>query len=217
MSRSSRLMRVAAPLVTVAMVAGITVLATRSTGKTASACLAKNTHMAKLKTVDGAAIGKVIFGVHSSCTTKVKADLAGLTEGFHGFHVHTTGICDPEATDASQNPSPFFTAGSHWNRDTTDHGNHTGDMPPLMGMESGDANLFFTTDRFRVRNLMDDDGSAVIVHGSPDNLAHIPGTTSGGADRYHSHVYDTMGADEDSKKTGDAGARFACGVVKKIN
>lgn len=34
-----------------------------------------------------------------------------------------------------------------------------------------------TTDRFDVADLMDADGSAVIVHAAPDNLAHIPTRT----------------------------------------
>lgn len=33
--------------------------------------------------------------------------------GFHGYDVHTAGVCDPAATDAAGAPSPFFTAGGH--------------------------------------------------------------------------------------------------------
>nr|BFE86218.1 hypothetical protein GCM10020093_088190 [Planobispora longispora] len=52
-----------------------------------------------------------------------------------------------------------------------------------------------------MRQLSDKDGSAVIVHALPDNLAHIP-------ERYSTKI------DEMTLKTGDAGGRVACGVIK---
>ena len=59
---------------------------------------------------------------------------------------------------------------------------------------------------------MDADGSAIVVHASPDNLANIPS-------RYHSHTPDasstTFGADTSTIGTGDSGDRIACGVVQR--
>ena len=86
-------------------------------------------------------------------------------------------------------------------------------MPALLVMQDGTAVLRFKTDRFTLRELRDDDDSAVIVHAGPDNLAHTPATTSTGAERYHSHSENVFGADSASKATGDAGARFGCGIV----
>ena len=63
--------------------------------------------------------------------------------------------------------------------------------------------------------LFDRDGSAVIVHAGRDNYANIPATTPTGAERYHSHTEDVFGPDSASLATGDAGARFACGVVNR--
>lgn len=212
-----RITRVIAPLLAVAVLAaGVVYFATDGVGQTTSACRAQNKGVAQLKDVEGNSVGKVTFGVHASCKTKVTADLVGLSQGFHGFHVHTTGTCDPEATDASNNPSPFFTAGSHWNTSGSDHGSHTGDLAPVLAMDTGAAFQRSLTDRFQARELFDEDGSAVIVHAGSDNLANVPEKTSTGDKRYHSHAYDTFGPDEDSRKTGDAGTRFACGVVKRI-
>lgn len=208
MRTSSRSTRVLASLTAVALMAGAAFFATQVLGEETSACLEKNQAIAKLKDANGGSVGRVAFGVDSTCKTKVAADLKNVPEGFHGLHVHTTGACDPAA---------FTTAGGHWNKAEADHGNHTGDMPSVLGMDTGAGELDFLTDRFRVRELLGGDGSAVILHASPDNFANIPATTSSGGERYHSHAYDTAGADQDSRATGDAGTRFACGVVEKIN
>jgi len=149
--------------------------------------------------------------------TSVKIKAAGLAPGFHGFHVHAVGICDPAATDAGGNPSPFVTAGGHYNPVTTNtHGAHAGDMPPLLVAEDGTAWLKFVTDRFLPKELMDADGSAIVLHAGPDNLAHVPAATATGGERYHSHVDDVFGADTATKATGDAGARYGCAVLERV-
>ncbi len=136
----------------------------------------------------------------------VKARLSGLTPGFHGFHVHDVGTCEP--------PS-FTSAGDHLNPAGTIHGAHAGDMPPLLVAGDGTATMRFTTDRFTVRQLLDADGSSVIVHAGPDNLAHIPATTADGDERYHSHPEDVFGPDSLTTATGDAGGRTGCGVITR--
>ena len=170
--------------------------------------------VAKVQNAAGNPAGNVRFSRSDDGNVLVSARLRGLTPGFHGFHVHSVGVCDREATDPGGNPSPFLSTGSHYNPVATNtHGAHSGDMPALLVMQDGTAVLRFKTDRFTLRELRDDDGSAVIVHAGPDNLAHIPATTSTGAERYHSHSENVFGADSASKATGDAGARFGCGIV----
>jgi Cu-Zn family superoxide dismutase len=172
--------------------------------------------VAEMTSSTGASIGSVTFTRADDGKVLVKAAVSGLTPGFHGFHVHTTGTCDPAATDTSGNTVPFFSAGGHYNPVTTNtHGAHAGDMPPLLVAEDGTALLKFKTDRFKNSDLLDDDGSAVVFHAGADNLSHIPATTATGAERYHSHVDDVFGPDAATKATGDAGARFACGVVDR--
>jgi Cu-Zn family superoxide dismutase len=126
----------------------------------------------------------------------VRAAVRGLAPGFHGFHVHAVGECVP----------PFTSAGGHYNPGGSGHGQHAGDMLSLLVNADGAADLQFTTDRFSLTDLRDSDGSAVIVHASPDNFAHIP-------TRYHSHTENTFGPDSATFATGDAGPRVACGVV----
>jgi len=172
--------------------------------------------IAKVKDVNNATVATVIVTPSEDGKTRVRVVGSGLSGGFHGFHVHTTGQCDPAAKDTAGNTVPFFTAGGHYNPDASQtHGAHAGDMPPLYAAGDGTAVLTFKTDRFRPRELMDADGSAVVIHASPDNLAHIPASSPTGGERYHSHVDNVFGPDAATKATGDAGARFGCGVLRR--
>lgn len=224
MSAAPRI-RVVTSLSLVVLVAFAAVVSTRPDGMSEAACRAKKKARAVMRNVDGDRIGVVDFWNDAACVTKVVAKIGsfslggnetGLTEGFHGFHIHEAGVCDPDAVDPEEQPAPFLTAGSHWNPDERNHGNHRGDLPPLLATTGGLARATSLTDRFTINRLFDDDGSAVIIHADPDNLAHIPAETSDGEERYHSHPQNEMGADETSRSTGDGGSRFACGVVRRI-
>ncbi len=138
----------------------------------------------------GNAVGTVEFKQERDAV-EVEAKFDVLPAGFHGFHVHTIGDCT----------APGFTsAGGHLNPAGVDHGGHAGDMPVLLVKADGSAEASFQTDRFTVDELFDADGSAVIVHANADNYANIPA------------VYGPPNAA--TLSTGDAGARFACGVVE---
>ena len=172
---------------------------------------------ARLKDAEGNFVGVVRFRYEGD-EVEVEADVKNVepADEFHGFHVHTTGKCDPDAVDpATGNTVPFFSAGGHFNPGGEVHGEHAGDFPVLLVQSDGHAEEEFDTDRFRLGQLFDDDGSAVIVHAGRDNYANIPATTPTGAERYHSHTEDVFGPDSMTKATGDAGARFACGVVRR--
>jgi len=164
---------------------------------------------ATITTESGDEIGTVSF---STVTAEMARDMAlpaetiegavaiwvqvqGLTPGFHGFHIHSVGTCDPSGERA------FASAGGHLHADGQSHGQHMGDLPSLLATESGIAMLVIATDRFTLEDLMDEDGSAVIVHAAADNFGNIP------ADRYDPD------ADETTLNTGDAGGRFGCGVI----
>jgi Cu-Zn family superoxide dismutase len=155
-----------------------------------------------LKSADGRAVAKVKLRERRNGKVAVNVRARGLKPGFHGFHVHEKGLCE----------SPGFTsAGGHHKQGDQGHGEHAGDMPPLLVGDDGKAKAAFVTDSFRIADLVAGDGSAIMIHVGQDNLANIP-------DRYHAHVPDasstTFGPDTDTLKTGDAGDRFACGVVQ---
>jgi Cu-Zn family superoxide dismutase len=172
---------------------------------------------ARMKDVDGDFVGVVRLEAKKGGKVEVQAKVNDVVPRgqFHGFHLHTTGKCDPDAVDpATDKVVPFFSAGGHFNPTSEPHGEHAGDFPVLLVMENGQAREKFKTDRFKLSQLFDKDGSAVIIHEGRDNYANIPATTDG-EKRYHSHLEDVFGPDSLTKATGDAGDRFACGVVRK--
>jgi superoxide dismutase, Cu-Zn family len=149
-----------------------------------------------LRNADGQPVGTVRLDQEDGAVL-VRAGVHDLTPGFHGFHVHTVGVCVP----------PFTSAGGHYNPGGAGHGAHAGDMPSLLVLADGTGELRFKTDRFTVAALFDADGSAVIVHAGPDNFANIP-------TRYYSTTEGVFGPDSATLATGDSGARVACGVVR---
>jgi len=116
---------------------------------------------------------------------KIHAEIAGLTPGKHGFHIHEFGDCS--AADASS-------AGAHFNPTNQPHAGpdtaarHEGDMGNIEADASGNAKLDYVDHQI---SLTDDAKSAigrsVVVHAKPDDLKTQP--------------------------SGDSGARIACGVI----
>ena len=173
---------------------------------------------ARMKDKQGDFVGVVRLEAKKGGKVEVEAKVNDVVPHgqFHGFHLHTTGKCDPDAVDpATDKVVPFFSAGGHFNPDSDIHGEHAGDFPVLLVMKNGQAKEKFKTDRFRLSQLFDNDGTAVIIHEGRDNYANIPAETPDGKKRYHSHLEDVFGPDSLTKATGDAGDRFACGVVRK--
>ena len=160
---------------------------------------------AVLRDVDGDIVGTVNFPAERG-RLAVRADVTGQTPGFHGFHLHTRGVCEPVSTGADGATGPFLSAGGHMANPGENHGAHAGDLPPLRVGANGTTVQTASTDAATIAQLLADDGTAVIVHADPDNLASIPPRyTAGGA----------PGPDADTLRTGDAGGRVACGVVQR--
>lgn len=86
----------------------------------------------------------------------------GLAPGEHGIHIHETGICDP-TTDP-----PFDSAGGHYNPTDEEHGDHAGDLGNITAEEDGTARFQEMTDNFTLDELIDEDGSAIIIHAEED-------------------------------------------------
>lgn len=173
------------------------------------------TARAVLHNAAGAEIGIVKF-VQQGDGVLVKADglefPASLTAGFKGFHIHATGVCNPTAVDASTGATvPFFSAGGHYNPASVTHANHGGDMPVLQVNTNGEAWSRFKTDRFDVEDIVD---RAVIVHAAADNFGNVP--VGSGATQYTANSTGTTNATATglTANTGNAGARYACGVIE---
>lgn len=121
----------------------------------------------------------------------IRLDATALPAGVHGFHIHETGECTPP---------DFTSAGGHFNPADTEHGflvemgPHVGDMPNIHVPESGELtveiiNPMIVLDAGHPRTLVDDDGSALVIHDGPDDYSSQP--------------------------AGDAGSRIACGVIEE--
>jgi Cu/Zn superoxide dismutase len=50
-------------------------------------------------------VGSVKLNDESGGGVRVRVEVTGLPPGFHGFHIHSVGLCE----------APFTTAGGHWN------------------------------------------------------------------------------------------------------
>ncbi len=144
---------------------------------------------ALLQDANGTEVGMVTLTNRADGKVVILAQVANLTPGFHGLHIHEAGACE----------APFDSAGGHFNPAGTVHAEHAGDLPALLVNADGTGELMVVTDRFVLEDLLDADGSAVMIHANPDNYAHIP-------ERYGS-------PDEQTLEGGDGGDRVACGVV----
>jgi Cu-Zn family superoxide dismutase len=163
---------------------------------------------AAVRDADGRFLGVVTLQSAGAGKLAVAGRLTGLTAGFHGFHIHTVGICDATTTDPAGTRTPFVSAGGHLNPSATTHGHHAGDLPMLLVTTDGSTRSMTETSAVRVADLFDADGSALIVHAGTDNAANIP-------TRYVSSTTNLPGPDAATLATGDSGGRFACGVITR--
>jgi Cu-Zn family superoxide dismutase len=156
---------------------------------------------AVLYDMTGIRVGEATFSQEAG-KVRVRVVINGLPSGWHGFHIHSVGDCTPPA---------HTTSGGHFNPTGATHPNHAGDLPILHVNSDGTAEASFTTSRFELLDLFDNDLSALIIHGSPDNYANIQ-------DRYRSSAdgAPASGPDTATLSTGDAGARIACGLIERV-
>lgn len=148
---------------------------------------------AMVQDTNGVAIGQVTFSESGDGKLIIIANMTGLTPGFHGLHLHEMGQCDPAGDE------PFASAGAHLNPAGVSHPDHAGDLPSLYISADGTGQMMTVTDRVTLADLLDGDGSAIVVHSGADNFANIP-------ERYGT-------PDEETLTGGDSGTRVACGVI----
>ena len=138
---------------------------------------------------DNGVAGVVHFSQEED-TVHIDYGITGLTDGEHGFHIHTYG----DLTDGCDS------ACSHFNPDNTEHGGldskirHLGDLGNISS-EKGVSWGRLSTDTLSLksgkRNCIV--GRMIIVHADRDDLG--------------------KGGDAESLKTGNAGKRVGCGVI----
>jgi superoxide dismutase, Cu-Zn family len=167
---------------------------------------------AMLRSADGARIGTVSFvDERHSDETEITVHVwrSSALAGFHGLHIHANDVSangDGCIADAAQPSATWFvSADGHWKHDPAElHGQHAGDLPSPYVNADGSASITFDVDKLTPSEVV---GRAVVLHAGPDNFGNVP--VGAGADQY------TAGPTALAKTqgTGNAGDRFACGVI----
>ena len=196
----------------VAAVAAAGILGVTAVATTSGSASARNPWArASLRSADGTRIGNVAFTDNASGRTEVSVRLRRATgvDAFHGFHIHANDVStngDGCIADAAQPSTTWFvSADGHWKHDPAQiHGRHSGDLPSVFVNSDGTATMTFLVDKLSAAEVV---GRAVILHAGADNFANVP--VGPNADQY------TAGPDALAKTqaTGNAGDRFACGVI----
>lgn len=96
----------------------------------------------------------------------VTAEIFGLPDGFHGFHIHEGFSCG--GVD-------FAATKSHFDPESKSHPDHAGDLPPLLSC-GGKAYMAVRTGRFRVADVV---GRTVVIHSRRDDFTTQPAGDSG--------------------------------------
>jgi Cu-Zn family superoxide dismutase len=144
---------------------------------------------ATLKDGEGKTVGKAELTATPNGVI-VALHLTGVPAGEHAFHVHETGKCEAPG---------FKSAGGHFNPTKASHGMqsssgpHVGDLPNVHVPKSGTLDIeVFVSDATlggNSNNLLDADGSAIVLHAGADDYSTDP--------------------------AGAAGDRIACGVITR--
>jgi Cu-Zn family superoxide dismutase len=124
---------------------------------------------------------------------EITVSVTGLKPGLHGVHLHAVGKCEPDFTAAGGH----FDPGPASNPDPdANHPFHMGDIPNLQVGQNGRGSMKIVTSRVTLSDgplsLFDADGSAIIIHGNPD-----------------------QGITGEPKSGVSGGPRVACGVINK--
>ena len=127
--------------------------------------------------------GEVVF-TETDSGMLVVAEVTGLTEGKHGFHIHEYGDCSkPDGTSAGGHFNPWNKPhGAPWDKER-----HVGDLGNIVAAAGDTARLELVDTLLSFNGKNSIIGRGIIVHAGEDDLKTQP--------------------------TGNAGARVACGVI----
>jgi len=140
---------------------------------------------------DSAVTGTVTFTQDSGVgPVKIVGELKGLDPNAkRGIHIHALGDLSGGCVSAGPHFNPFdLTHGA-----PTDKARHAGDLGNIGSESTGNAHFTLEDSLISLNGPLSIVGRAVVLHAGTDDLG--------------------KGGDEESLKTGNAGARAACGVI----
>ena len=119
----------------------------------------------------------------------ISVNLSGIPPGLHGFHIHEYGDLREGCSSLCQ----------HYNPKNKNHGGpndkerHVGDLGNIEANKKGIVNMKFVDKEVKLRGKYSVIGRSIVIHEDPDDLG--------------------KGNHKDSKTTGHAGKRIACGII----
>ncbi len=165
--------------------------------------------IARMMDSNGSDVGRVQVRELAQGTLFV-VELDHLPGGAHAIHVHENGACEPPAFESA---GSHYAPLDNEHGFAHDRGHHAGDLPNVHASDNGRIRAEFFTPHLAVQpqrgrdsagdvdrgsafapealgpfELLDDDGSAIVVHANPD--------------------------DYQSQDSGNSGGRIACGVIE---
>ena len=164
----------------------------------ATAAASQTRAAAHLLDAHGRRVGTVTFRQLPGGDSRVTFRVHGLPPGFHAFHVHEVGRCDPA--------NAFSSARGHF--DKFDRAfPYDGDLPAILVNADHTGSGSTVTDRFEVGDVL---GRSIAVQAAPDNFGNVPVGT-GPTD----FAPVSPRAASRARNTGDAGPIIACGVIRQ--
>jgi len=146
--------------------------------------------IAVLTTGNGQVHGTVQFEQHINTTIHI--NITGLTPGMHGFHIHEKG----DLTDGCVSCGPHYNPRNFTHASPNDTMRHVGDLGNIEADANGTVVLTLNDTLVQLSGPFSVLGRSVVVHALPDDLGKGVGDKKA-----------------ESKKTGNAGARVACGLI----
>ena len=138
--------------------------------------------------------GIIYFYQINKSKVKVVYDITGLKDGKHGFHVHESGDLTHDCQSACGHFNPYNK--NHGGPNSKER--HVGDLGNIISIKGIAKNVFY--DNYITLNMKKKNsiiGRAIVIHADEDDLGKKNNL--------------------ESKTTGNAGKRLACGIIGIVN
>ena len=133
----------------------------------------------------------------------VKVKVEGLKPGNHGIHIHTKGNLLEGCSSLCSHFNPYNT--EHGAKENSKEYRHVGDLGNIQADEYGKVDITFTDKLIKLNGKCNIIGRSVVIHEDEDDLGLGGLDNNGNIINRKIHI--------ESKKTGNAGKRIACGVI----